>query len=686
MILKRILFPPVLLLTFFLLTDSIYSQETQPYSYMDVFDTQYISDPRISPNGSKIVYVRNSFDIFTDRRRTHLWIINQDGSGHRALTSGKEGAYQPRWSPDGERLAYVSGEEGSSQIFVRWMENGTSASITNLTKSPGNLSWSPDGKWIAFSMSVPAEKPSLGNYPAPPDGAEWAPEPVIIDSDQYRSDGQAGFVGPAYTHLFIVSSEGGAPRQITRGNYNHGAPRWTPDGESLIFSANRNEKAAMDPGNTHIFEAKIHSLEIQKLTEGRGPHSSPTVSPDGKRIVFTGYDDQFVGYQLTLLYIMDRDGSNVREIDTQLDRDVENVQWLANSRELFFQFNNEGVGTIARTNLEGEVTILAVHLGGTTFGRPYSGGSYSLANNGRFAFPLTRPYHPADLAVGDRARPMQTTRLTSLNEILLSGRKLGEVSQVEYSSSFDGKKIQGWVVTPPDFNPEQQYPLILEIHGGPYLDYGPRFSPEIQLKASNGYVVLYTNPRGSTSYGEEFASYINHNYPSEDYDDLMSGVDYMLEQGYINEDQLFITGGSGGGVLTSWSIGKTDRFAAAVVSKPVINWFSFSLTADMYIYSTKYWFTEMPWQDPQQYLERSPISLVGNVTTPTLLLTGEEDYRTPMSETEQYYNALRLQGVESMMIRVPESSHSIASRPSNLIRKVAYIVGWFDQHLSVNSD
>ncbi|MEX0994306.1 MAG: prolyl oligopeptidase family serine peptidase [Balneolaceae bacterium] len=274
----------------------------------------------------------------------------------------------------------------------------------------------------------------------------------------------------------------------------------------------------------------------------------------------------------------------------------------------------------------------------------------------------------------------QLTRLTRLNENLFTSRKLGEVTQITYPSSFDGREIQGWIVTPPDFDPVQKYPLILEIHGGPYLDYGPRFTPEIQLKATRGYVVLYTNPRGSTGYGEEFASYINHNYPSEDYDDLMSGVDYMLNQGYIDEDQLFITGGSGGGVLTSWSIGKTDRFAAAAVSKPVINWYSFSLTADNYPFFSQYWFAEYPWDDPQQYLKRSPISLVGNVTTPTLLLTGEEDYRTPMSETEQYYNALRLQEIESMMIRIPETSHSIAARPSNLIRKVAYIVGWFDRY------
>ncbi len=284
------------------------------------------------------------------------------------------------------------------------------------------------------------------------------------------------------------------------------------------------------------------------------------------------------------------------------------------------------------------------------------------------------------MAVGRRNRPDEVSRLTNLNENLFRARTLGEVEEVRYTSSHDGWDIQGWVIYPPDFDPSGSYPLILEIHGGPYSPYGSAFTAELQLMASQGYVVLYTNPRGSPGYGEEFAAYINHNYPSEDYDDLMSGVDHMLERGFIDEDQLFVTGGSGGGVLTSWIIGNTDRFAAAVPAKPVINWYSWALTADMYPFGVRYWFTARPWEDPDQYLEHSPLSLVGNVTTPTMLLTGEEDYRTPMSETEQYYAALQLQGVESMMVRVPGASHSITARPSNLIRKVAYIVGWFERY------
>jgi dipeptidyl aminopeptidase/acylaminoacyl peptidase len=661
----------------FISPSSVHGKE--PFNYLDVFDMHFASDPRISPDGNRIVYVRNQFDIMTDRRYTNLWTINYDGSEHRPLTSGKNNNANPRWSPGGDRLAYVSGEEGSAQIFVRWIDTGQTVSITNLTGSPGNITWSPDGKWIAYTNRVASEKPSYVKIPSAPEGAEWSAPWKVIDHVGYKRDG-TGFVDPGYIHIFVVPADGGAPRQITSGQFDHGGPVWTPDGKALIFSANRGDDPDRDPSNTHIFEIDVDSREIKQLTDGRGPHNNPQISPNGELIAYTGFEDRFVGYQRTRLYIMNRDGSNPREINIDLDRDVQNVQWAANNRGLFFQYNDKGNTRLAYTDLNGSITALTENIGGTSFGRPYASGSYTVATNGRFVITLTGPSHPADIAVGQHPGRGSVARLTSLNENLFKARTLGRVEEIWFPSSYDGREIHGWIIYPPGFDPAKKYPLILEIHGGPYADYGSRFTPELQLMASQGYVVLYTNPRGSTSYGEEFAAWINHNYPSEDYDDLMSGVDYMIERGFINENELFITGGSGGGVLTGWSIGMTDRFAAAVVAKPVINWYSFALTADFYPFFTKYWFTEMPWDDPEQYLRLSPLSLVGNVKTPTMVLTGEEDYRTPMSESEQYYQALQLRGVESTLVRVPGAAHFIAARPSNLIRKVAHIVGWFDRY------
>lgn len=255
-----------------------------------------------------------------------------------------------------------------------------------------------------------------------------------------------------------------------------------------------------------------------------------------------------------------------------------------------------------------------------------------------------------------------------------------------WPSSHDSMEIEGWVMKPPGFDPEKQYPVILEIHGGPHSAYGPNYSTEAQLFAAAGYVVFYTNPRGSTSYGEKFANEIDLAYPGYDYDDLISGVDALIDKGYVDSDQVFVTGGSGGGVLTAWIVGKTDRFRAAVVAKPVINWASFVLTADLNYFFATTWFDAAPWEDYESYWKRSPLSLVGNVSTPTMLLTGEEDYRTPMSETEQYYQALKHRGVDTLMVRIPGASHSIYARPSNLIAKVNNILAWFERYRDDVSD
>jgi len=296
-----------------------------------------------------------------------------------------------------------------------------------------------------------------------------------------------------------------------------------------------------------------------------------------------------------------------------------------------------------------------------------------------FAYTAGDTSRPADIAAG-RPGHDAPARLTALNENFLAHRDLARVEERWITSSADGEKIQAWVALPPGFDPSRKYPLILEIHGGPFTNYGERFSTEIQLYAAAGYVVLYVNPRGSTSYGERFGNLIHHAYPGKDYDDLISAVDAVIDEGFVDKDALFVTGGSGGGVLTAWIVGKTERFRAAVVAKPVINWASFVLTADNSPYFTRYWFPSQPWEDPEGYWARSPLSLVGNVSTPTMLLTGEADLRTPMSETEQYYQALKLRGIDTAMVRIPGAYHSITKRPSQMAAKVAAVLAWFDQH------
>jgi acylaminoacyl-peptidase len=657
------------------------SQETERwddrFSPLDIFQLEWASDPQISPDGKGIVYVRNFMDVMKDKRRSNLWMVAVDGSDHRPVTTGNENDSSPRWSPDGKRLAFVSNTNGSVQLYLRWMDTGQTAKLTDLTATPSGLSWSPDGKAIAFSMQLPEKSKPYVNLEAKPEGADWASPPKMIDKLIYRFDGQ-GYLRDGYHHLFVLPADGGTPRQLTIGEYNHrGTPRWTPDGKSLIFSANRDPDWEYEPRNSDLYEVSLSDRSIRALTDRKGPDQSPTVSPDGKRIAYLGYDDRYQGYQVTHLYVMDRDGSGQQRIATDLDRSIASPVWSSDGKGLFFLYNNEGNGKIGFVSPGGNVETLAENIG-NSIGRPYSGGSFSVASDGQFAFTETRPHQPADVAIGSRVAS-GIRRVTSLNRDLLGHKELGRVEEIWYESSFDGRKIQGWMVEPPGFDPAKKYPLILEIHGGPFSDYGDRFSAEVQLFAAAGYVVLYTNPRGSSSYGEEFGNLIHHSYPGQDYDDLMSGVDAAIARGYVDEDNLFVTGGSGGGVLTAWIVGKTDRFRAAVSAKPVINWYSWVLNADlptMY----KYWFPGFPWDETEHYMKRSPISLAGNVTTPTMVLTGEADHRTPISESEQFYMALKLRKVDTALVRVPDASHGIANRPSNLMAKVAYILKWFESH------
>lgn len=649
---------------------------------IDVFDIEYVSDPQIAPDGQTIVYVRNFKDIMTDGSRSNLWKINFDGSGNQPLTTGNQNDFSPRWSPDGKKLLYLSAKGGSVQMYLRWMDTGAESKLTHLTHSPGNIRWSPDGKWVAFTMQTPPEKkPETGiKMPAKPDGAKWADPPVYIDKMNYRADG-AGYLKDLFTHIYVVSADGGHARQVTSGDFNHGGPVcWSHDSQSLLFSANRHDNEAFDPNNSEIFEISLNGGEPKTLTSRQGPDSEPVLSPDGKQIAYLGFDDHYQGYQVTRLYVMNRDGSNPRLISGAFDRDVENARWSADGKGFYFQYDDRGNTKIAWMGLDGKVSDLAQDVGGLSLGRPYSGGAFTVSPGGRFAFTHSTPDHPADLAAGQRG-DLKTRRLTQVNDDLFSYKTLGQVEEIWYESSFDGRKIQGWICKPPGFDPNKKYPMLLEIHGGPFTNYGSRFSMEAQLYAAAGFVVLYTNPRGSTSYGEEFGNLIHHNYPGQDYDDLMSGVDALLAKGYTDPEQLFVTGGSGGGVLSAWIIGKTDRFKAAVVAKPVINWYSFVLNADGPGFFYKYWFPGFPWDHQEHYMKRSPISLVGNVKTPTMLMTGEEDYRTPMSETEQYYAALKLNKVPTAMVRIQGEGHSLGeAKPSNMIAKVLHITGWFDKY------
>ena len=653
-------------------------QAAPKFSPEDVFALAYASDPQVSADGSFVVYTHNFMDIMEDRRRSNLWRIDAGGGNARPLTTGAVNHRGARIAPDNRRVAYLAGDGRGVQIFVRWIDSGEALQVTRLPRAPRNLAWSPDGKWLAFALLVPATPPVMGKLPPKPEGANWAPPPIVVERAVYRMDG-AGPVPHGHSHVFVAPAQGGAPRQLTSGDFNHGGSiAWSADNRKVYFSGNRHADAELNLRNTEIYSVGLDGGEITALTDREGPDDNVAVSPNGRMLAWTGYDDRVRSYQTTRLYVMNADGSERRELLSELDRDVFAPRWAVDGRGLYFSYESEGMTRLGYVDMRGNFTDISGELGGLALTRPYLGAQFAVGGRNTYAITRGDALSPADIAVGrGKAAP---ERLTRLNANLLDYRRLAAVEELRVESKFDGRSIHAWVARPPDFDPSKQYPLLLEIHGGPHAAYGPHFSAEVQLYAAAGYVVVYANPRGSTSYGEEFASYIHHNYPSEDYDDLMSVVDAVIARGSIDPKQLYVTGGSGGGVLTAWVVGKTDRFRAAVVAKPVINWTSFALSADFAPIFSKYWFPALPWDDPMGYWERSPLSLAGEVATPTMLLTGEEDWRTPMWESEQYYQALKLRGVKTALVRIPGASHSIAARPSQLLAKVSAVLEWFRRH------
>ncbi|WP_282159992.1 S9 family peptidase [Ulvibacterium marinum] len=649
------------------------------FSYTDIFDLQYVSDPQISPDGNWVVYRRMAFDIMKDKVSGNLWMIKTDGSKHQKLTSREVSESNPRWSPQGDRLAFVSSTDEGSEIYIHWIASGKIAKVTQLPFSPSALTWSPNGQQLTFSMNVEKEPPVLVKMPKKPKDAKWAEKPRITDRLYHEADGR-GYIDPGFNHIFVIPADGGAPRQLTSGDFHHrGTLSWSKDGQHIYFSGNRNEDWEYDFRNSEIYSVGVYDGQIKALTDRDGPDGHPVVSPDGTRIAYISVADKRQAYQVRKVHIMNKDGSDQKEVSQDLDRTVSDLVWDSKGNGLYFSYDDKGNTKISHLNLNGKVTKLADNMGGTSIGRPYAGGSFSVSENGTVAYTQTRPEYPSELAVL-KSKAKTPARITSLNRALLDFRNLGKVEEIWYTSSFDQRDIQGWVVYPPNYDASKTYPFLVENHGGPILNYGDRFSAEMQLYAAAGYIVFYPNPRGSTGYGEEFANLLYRNYPGEDYNDVMDGVDYCIQKGIAHEDQLFVTGGSAGGIMSAWMIGKNNRFEAAVVAKPVMNWISKTLVADNYFRYANSRYPGQPWESFETYWKFSPISLVGNVETPTMVLVGMDDLRTPPSEAKQLYHALKLRKIPTVLVEIPNASHGIANRPSNLITKIAHTLAWFQKY------
>jgi len=644
----------------------------------DIFALEYASSITLSPNGKKIVYVRNSNNIMTDSKNKNLWLIDVKSGEQTPLFSNDNQYSQPTWSPDGKKIAFVSNVTGSKQIHVHYIAENKTAMVSQVQASISSLTWSPDGQWLAFSQKVKGKNTKLAKMPKKPKGAKWAKPVIVIDKAYYQADG-SGLIKPGFNHIFVLPADGGTARQLTSGEFHHkGKLAWTKDNNSIVFSANRISDWEYKRLEGDLFSVSVNTGEITQLTATPGKEYNPVFSENGKKLAFLSGSNKLNPYRNAKLNILNWGSKKVTPITTNFDRSVKSPKWISSS-SLAFSYDDFGKRKIATITTKGKIKDLTDTVTGTTLGRPYISGEFDANTSGEIVFTTGSAQRPADVAmVNTRGK---VSKLTSLNEDLLAHKKLGKMHEINYKSSFDGEQIQGWYITPPDFVPTKKYPLILEIHGGPHLAYGPHFTAELQRFAAQGYVVFYDNHRGSSSYGERFAMLLKYKYSSkEDFADHNSGVDAMIDLGFIDDKNLFIAGGSAGGIATAYAIGLTDRFSAAAVVKPVINWLSKVLTADSGLGQIPTQFPGMPWDHVEHYWQRSPMSLVGNVTTPTLLMTGEEDLRTPMAQTEQYYQALKLRKIDTVLVKVPGAPHGIAGKPSRMITKIEHTLAWFEKY------
>ncbi len=696
---RQVLF--LLLLTAFAKTLPAQNPTLPRFTPADVFDLEYATDPQIAPSGKTIVYLRNGFNVMTDNTDRRLWELDVATGAHRKLTLHERNESSPAWSPTSDRLAYTLSTDDGAEVYVRWLTTGQTARLATLPNSPRGIKWSPDGRQLAFAMHV--DGPEAGGdfglkMPDKPKDAKWADKPRVTTRLKHEADG-SGYMPSGHAHLFLLPAEGGTPRQLTGGDYDYGTDfDWLPDGTGIVLSTNRRADRDMEFKDDDLFLLRLADTSLTQLTDNYGPDNGVAVSPDGKTVAYLSYADEKVDYQMSRVMILALTGATAKStpaptllaFEPTLDREFENIRWSADGKALYGTYTDAGRTKLGYVEVaSGRFTELLSDLGGAGSGRPYTNGDYSVADDGRIAYTQARPARPADVAVhaGAFKKSLPIT-LTQLNEDLLPYRELGEVREIKYPSlpmhygtdTTTPIEVQGWIVLPPGHKKERRYPVLVENHGGPILAYGPNFSAEMQLYAAQDYIVFYPNARGSTGYGEAFSQELYRNYPNEDFDDVMAGVDYLIAEGMVHPDSLYVTGGSAGGIMTAWIVGSTDRFRAAMVAKPVVNWISKTLVADNYYRYANARYEGQPYENPMSFWKFSPLSLVGNVTTPTAVMVGMDDLRTPPSEAKQLYHALKLRGVETALIEFPGASHDIARRPSQLIQQVNWTLGWFKKY------
>jgi dipeptidyl aminopeptidase/acylaminoacyl peptidase len=612
-------------------------QQFTPGDWWDFCD---IAAPRINAEGTSVVYVESWNLRDGDRACSNLWTVSTAGGAPRRLTDGPWRDTSPAWSPDGASLAYLSDRDGTPQIWVRRLDSGADRRITSLDAPPLTVAWSPNGASLAFTARATGPRPS----------AAWAPAAIL---PMLRRPA-------ARVQLFVIPAAGGTPRALPLGEPDgpldiRGEPAWMPDGQAILVSAGPPPDAAHALEGGELYAVRTAGGALRRITRHAGPDEAPVPSPDGSRIAWLAREPKAQSYVITKLYVANADGSRAKVLAGVLDRDVSLVQWSNESRTVYFLADDRGATHVYAARNDGsvrQVTKAAERLRG-----------FSLADNGRAVTIRQTPSASAELVTFPVDLPAQPVKLAAANSALLASRDAGAVEEIQYASG--GKTIQGWIVKPPAFDAARKYPLLLEVDDSPRRMCGGEFRLRAQIFAARGFVVLCANPRGTPGYGEESGNLIRSRFPGDDFDDLMRGVDHLIAKGYVDPARLSISGG----LLAAWAIGHTDRFRAAVVRHAVADWVTDVAHAPDGIQRAAAWMGAMPWEDPEQYVQHSPVYFAGNFRTPTLVLAGGTD-----PGAEELYFALQARKVDSAFVQLGEEG-----RPSRVILEWEAMLGWLEK-------
>jgi len=681
------------------------AQSTRFITEQDLLKFTWIADPQLSPDGSSVAFVRVTVNEKENRYETSLFAVASSGSeAPRRLTSGVRDT-SPRWAPDGKQLAFVravekDGKAQPAQIYLLDTTGGEARPITSLPRGAGAPVWSPDGQSLAFTASSGQE----GRDGQDGQDGKNKSDVKVITRAVYRANGTPGYVDTEHhSHIFTIgglsTSPSPSPRQLTDGEFDEREPVWSPDGSTIYFVSTRVAEPYYENSDAELYSVPSAGGAIAKIAGIDGGIGSLSVSPDGRRIAFVGTlrGKPIRSYSQPDLWISDlAPGSVPRNLTASYDFDIASgiggdqsaprgqnrkpIVWSPDGTSLIVVSAEKGSSNLKR------VSVATGAIEPITDGARDVVAFSASRDAATLAATLSTQTAIGDIAIVDGARRLRPSgaprQITHVNDELFKDIKQSEPEEIWYRS-FDGKQVQGWILKPPNFDRSKKYPLILEIHGGPHAAYGNVYTHEFQWMAAKGYVVLFTNPRGSTSYGQDFGNIIQFHYPGDDYNDLMAGVDEVVKKGYVDADRLGVTGGSGGGLLTNWTITQTQRFKAAVAQRDIADWYGFWFTADFTLFQPT-WFRKAPWEDPQDFTARSPITHVANVTTPLMLVLGDDDYRTPPPNGgEMMFRALKYRKIPTVMVRFPRETHELSrsGEPRHRIERLQHIVGWMDQWL-----